>query len=409
MRLILLFLSIFLAFFASCSSEGNTPDPTPKPPDGTPVDPDSLDRIENRLFIKYNNNGDATITNEHAEVAVEPNGGNVVVRIDGSTETEYNIIVSGTASAGSLKIYGDYKVGLYLNGVNITNPSGPAINIQNGKKISVYLLEKSYLTGQAVYGEAEDAKGAFFSEGQLIFSGGNSLEVIGKVGHAIVTDDYFEMESGIITVKETAGDGIHANDAITIKGGFIAIESAGDAIQSERSSVYVSGGKITAKTTGVKMHGISSEDETVISGNAEVNIEVKGNGSKGIKSTGFVGIEGGIIKIKTTGTTNTNDADETNKVSGIKTNANMKISGGDLTIESTGADAKGISTDGSLEISGGKVTATAHHRAIKTDGDLTISGGTVFVKSLNKKNAIECDGVEDIRITITKEGASDEF
>ena len=38
------------------------------------------------------------------------------------TDTEVNYVLSGNTNDGSVKIYGDYRIGLILNGVSIQNP-----------------------------------------------------------------------------------------------------------------------------------------------------------------------------------------------------------------------------------------------------------------------------------------------
>ena len=43
--------------------------------------------------------------------------------------------VSGKSSNGSLKIYSEKKFQIMLSGLSLTNPSGPAINIQTGKTV----------------------------------------------------------------------------------------------------------------------------------------------------------------------------------------------------------------------------------------------------------------------------------
>jgi hypothetical protein len=405
MRISFSFLLAFFAFWLfSCSSSDEESDSWEF--ESKEIPPDLLNNLENTIVIKYNNGSPPTIKNSHNEVTITPDDENVKINVAQATNTEYNLIVGGTAKNGSLKIYGDYKIGLYLNGVNITNPKGPAINIQNGKQISVSIWGKNYLADGADYENSgiEDAKGTFFSEGQLVFSGGGSLEVKAKYGHAIVTDDFFEIESGGIIVQEAEKDGIHANDEIFVKGGNIKITSKGDAIQNENLPIRISGGKIVAQTSGIKSHGISSGDSTVISGTADVNINVSGNGSKGIKSKGFVAIKGGMINIKTKGT---KDIDktvipaDTSKVAGIKADGDMDISGGTLTIESSGSGGKGMSADGNIVISGGDVSITADDDGIKANGDLLISGGNIYVKSYKKK-AIDCDGNERIEVEIEK-------
>jgi len=450
MRLKLLFLSILFVFFASCSGDSDpdpTPDPTPNisssdngnntenssssdgisnPGNSSSSDggsnpgssssaggtipnvqctavPDALDKnrdnlgLENAIVIKFNGN-DATIENPYAsQVEITKNGGGVVVRV-GTTTTEYNLVVSGSTANGYFKVYGEYKVAIYLNGTDITNPNGPALNIQNSKKISVNLVRetKNYLTDGPSYASsgAEDAKGTLFSEGQLVFFGSGYLEVKGKMHHAIVSDDYLSVESGCITVPEAKGDGIHANDDVSIKGGLINITSVGDAIQSEKLNIIVSGGQVTANTTGIKSHGLTSFGFTSIKDNAKIDINVSGNGSKGIKSDKYTEILNGTINIQVTGGRDIDNSiapPDTSNAAGIKADQDLWIEGGSLTIKSSGDKAKGINSNGSMMMTAGNINIEANDDGIKTDFDLKVTGGSGTVKSTTKK-AIDCKG-----------------
>jgi len=360
--------------------------------------------LGNAVVVNFNGN-DAVITNPNAaEVNVNKANGHVTVTVASSTSTEYNLVIKGTTTNGSLKIYGDFKIAIYLNGVNITNPSGPALNIQNGKRIAVNLVgqTQNYLTDGFGYLSSvggEDAKGTFFSEGQLIFSGSGSLEVKGKNRHAIVSDDYITIKSGHIKISEAEGDGIHANDNITIEGGTVDITSKGDAIQSERFGIIISGGKITAKTSGVKSHGTTSAKNTSIRGNAQLDINISGNGSKGIRSAGFTEIQDNAnINIVATGGRNVaEDGDESN-AAGIKTHAAFYLDNGNLTIKSIGDKAKGISVNGNFLMYDGIINIEADDDGIKVDMDMEVKGGSGTVKSIKKK-AVDCTG------TICKTGS----
>lgn len=77
--------------------------------------------------------------------------------------------------------------------MNIVNPSGAAINIQSGKRVFVVSpdgTENTLVVGSSyVLTDGEDMKGCFFSEGQLIFSGGGKLRVTGNYKHGICSDD----------------------------------------------------------------------------------------------------------------------------------------------------------------------------------------------------------------------------
>jgi hypothetical protein len=376
-------LSFLFTFFALCSivscsdSSDNGGESSSSSYGEIPTD-----GLENDIKIEYKNGDIPVITNLYEnEVTVKSTGEHVVVSIDTTTVKEYNLVVKGATTNGSLKIYGEYKIGLYLNGVSITNPKGPAINIQNGKKISVYLGSENYLTDGVNYDDPvgeEQAKGTFFSEGQLVFSGDSGyLEVKGKRGHAIVTDDYFKIESGTIKIPEAEKDGIHSNDTLFIEGGNLDITSIGDGLQSERDAVVISGGVI--------------------------KMNVSGDGSKGIKANKSVIIHRGTIDITTSGAKSVT-AEDTSSVAGIKAKNNIEMYGGDLKVVSSGKGGKGISADEDINIEGGKVDITANDDAIKTNRNLTISGGDITVRSSQKKNPIDCDGKEEIKIKITSIG-----
>jgi len=337
------------------------------------------------IEIKYNNGSEPEITDSYGSgVSVSKDGENVTVNLTGTTE--YHLVLSGTAQNGSLKVFAEERIGLSLNGVRITNGSGPAISIQESRRVNVCLASgtENYLEGESAEAQGdEQAKGTFFSEEKLSFLGNGTLEVKARKGHAIVVDNDFEIENGKIIIRESAGDGIHANDRIEIKGGVIKIASTGDALQSERDSVVISGGKFVAKTTGVKSHGISSEGATSIKGNAKIQISVLGNGSKGIKSTNYTEIMGGTTDILTKGEQDRNDAD-TSTAAGMKVDADLFVEGGSLTIKSEGNKSKGINA-ANIDMINGNLNIEADDDGIKVHGVLKISGGTINVKSLKKK------------------------
>jgi hypothetical protein len=390
----------------SGSSGGGGSNSSNNPWDGWPFDGDGENlqgdcpSYGTPIEIKYNNGDSPEVTNPYeGEVSVTNSGEHVTVNL-GSVER--NLLLSGTAQNGSLKVYGDERVGLYLNGVRITNSSGPAINIQRSRRVSVCLVsgKENYLDGASALPQGdEQAKGAFFSEKKLDFTGSGSLEVKARQGqgngHAIVVDNDFEMDNGKIIISEAYGDGIHANDKINIKDGVIKIASQGDAIQSERpgSSVIISGGKILAKTTGIKSHGITSEGTISITDKAKVQISVLGNGSKGIKSLSWAEIKGGTIAIQASGNRDQNDAD-TSTAAGIKIGnddslVDFFIEGGNITVKSPGSKAKGINVSGNIDMTNGNVNIEANDDGIKVRGALKISGGSISVRSDTKD---EIDG-----------------
>ncbi|MDR0517216.1 MAG: carbohydrate-binding domain-containing protein [Fibromonadaceae bacterium] len=315
--------------------------------------------LDNSISIAFGDGGPVVDNPYENDVAIMLSGENVIVQFvqNISSGAEYNLLVSGTTENGSLKIYGNHAMGLYLNGVNITNPSGPAINIQNRSRVLVHLVRgtENYLADSTPYEvtSSEDAKGTFFSKGPVHFSGCGSLAITARHAHAIAVDNDWLIE----------------------------------------------GGNITVKTTKTKSHGISSNASTTISGNSNIKIEASGNGSKGIKSDGPVSIQGGTIDIKTSGITHIDysaNPPDTSSATGIKTDSDMAISGGVLTVKASGTGAKGINVNLDLMIIGGETKVEANDDGVKVNGNLHISDGSLCAWSLNKQD-IDSRGAEAVK------------
>lgn len=426
---------------------------TPEDPDFDPVAYDST--FTHAVVVTY---ADATarVTNpfENAGVSVSITQGHVVVNAT-ITETEVTYVLTGKATAGSFKLYSDYKCTVLLNGVALTNSNGPAINIQSGKKISVNVLtgSKNRLADGPDYTTSnEDQKGTFFSEGQLIFSGNGSLTVVGKYKHAICSDDYISVTQGNLNINQAVSDGIHANDYFKMTGGSVTVNASGDGIDCEEGYIVLSGGilqvnsvddgitagneagtpyinitggTIQVTTTGTKGHAIASEGDITINSPSPIQLNVAGKASKGFKSAGNFSLVQGNLSITTTGDAffDTEDG-EVATAAGINCKGNLMMSGGNLTITSSGSAGKGISVSGSTTIKGG--TASIHAsgvdftyldntheaKAIKgdgtiffQDGDLTLAAKDDAIKS---EGSIQIDG-GTINITESTEGIEAPF
>lgn len=371
---------------------------------------------ENAVLIAFSTSG-ASITNpfEGNGVTIENDNGHIAITST-LTDTELNYVLSGIITDGSVKIYGEKKFGLILNGVGITNSTGAAINIQNKKKGSITLVDNTnnrLIDGETyTYTDGEDMKATFFSEGNVVIDGEGSLEIRGKNKHALATDGALTMTAGTINIKEAASDGIHTNDEITISGGTLSVRSTGDGIQSESTEnpISITGGDISIVTTGEKGHAIKTEQNVEIETTGTIEITTYGAASKGIKPTSDAIIRKGDITINTAGNAiwDTDDLD-ISSAAGVKSDGNFLMEDGTLTILSTGKGGKGINADGTLIINGGTVTVTTTGdqyvynssndtaaKAIKSDGNLTINGGTVKIRT----SKTEAEGLES-KATLT--------
>ena len=256
---------------------------------------------------------------------------------------------------GQFSIYSSYKFKLSLEGLTLTCPDGPAINSQCKKTCYAVLGGVNTLSDGASYASTtEDRKAAFFSEGQICFSGSGSLAVTGSYKHAVASDDYIRVceGTGIIDLTAKVSDGLHANDGIIINGGTITINAVEEGIQCDTSSVVITSGSLDITSTT----------------------------DKGILAYANIAISGGTINI-------------TSKYKCIKTKSNLTISGGTITAVATGASSsgwggnsssgtpEGIEAKGTITITGGQVFAQASDDAINAGGEMTISGGYVMAYS----------------------------
>lgn len=360
------------------------------------------------------------IENPYPDVVVtnEPDG-HVIIKSE--TDEELNYILSGITENGSVKIYGEKKFNLYLNGVGITNPNGAAINNQCGKKATVYLVDET--TNRLIDGEEyisindEDMKGTFFSEGQLIFEGGGTLEIRGKNKHAICSDDYIQISSGNIWIKEAASDAIHANDYVLIEGGIITTRSIGEGIECEKGYVEILGGTVEIITIGKKGHGIKSKTTTLVNTTGTINITTYGDASKGFNSEEGMEIINGTIYIQTAGDAFWEEEEaDISSCAGIKCDKNLDIYSGDITIISVGSGGKGINITGDLNIynanliiytTGDQYVYDRNNdtaaKAIRVKGDLTIYDGVIKIRTYKT----EAEGLESKANLVIKGGNLD--
>lgn len=354
--------------------------------------------FENEVTIAFSS-GTASVNNPYASqgISIQVEGDHVI--IDSSAQNgDIQYVLSGNTTNGSVKIYSDYAFGLVLNGVSIINEDGPALNIQSGKKASVLLVEytANRLVDSKTYTDntTEDRKGAFFSEGQLIFTGKGSLEVVGRRKHGICSDDYIEVQEGSIKVSAAASDGLHANEYIRLDGGTIDLHVQGEGIECEKGYLIVNGGNLSIVTTGEKGHGLKSSGDCTINYCEQMNITVKGNGSKGFKTGGNLHIVNGAIEITATGDAfyDSDDKDITSPA-GLKCDGNCTIDKATLVLTCTGSAGKGINTGGTSVFNNPAITVTtsgkqftynresSSAKAIKSTGDLTVNDGTYRIKT----------------------------
>ena len=364
MKKIFVMIAVCCAMIA-CTEQNIPVDPGTEPVDTTSVTPtdtttvtptDTTITTADTIRISWSGQG-ATIEGSHTGVTVTDDKGYVTVN---STVKDITYLLSGSGQ-GQLTIYGTNRHQLILRDLTLTCSDGPAINNQCKKSCFVVLQGASSLTDGSSYASStEDRKAAFFSEGQMIFSGAGSLAVTGNYKHAIASDDYiqFTESTGTLTITAKVNDGIHANDGIFIDGGVLDIYARDEGIRTDSNTIAITAGTVMVES---KSEGIESKGTLTISGGQVYSKST----DDAINSGGDMTISGGYVYAYST----SND--------GIDANGNMYITGG--LIYAIGATSPEMAMDANTEggkklyVQGGTIIAVGN-----LENGASITGGTAM-------------------------------
>lgn len=192
--------------------------------------------------------------------------------------------LTGTTTDGSFTFTGTYKATVELFGVSITNPTGPAIDIQNGKRIEISAKNGTTSTLTDGTSTATDAwKGALYCKGHIQFKGFGTLNVYGNYAHAIKAGEYIEMKNCTINVYSAVKDAINCNQYFSMESGEINLSGFGDdGIQVSKETNDTSaentgnftmkGGAINIDITGASGESVKAEGTKSVASSAALNV-----------------------------------------------------------------------------------------------------------------------------------------
>jgi hypothetical protein len=361
---------------------------------------------------------------------LESNGGvvldntsNIITVTNGGN---YNI--SGELTNGQIIVDSEKKVELNLNGVSITNASGPAIYGLNGdieisaKKDSVNTLSDGEPTE---LDEDNEPDACIFSHDDILLKGTGELTINGNyangvstkdgltvqkltlkvtsTGNALKGKDSVTVKSGTLTLVSSTADGIRCtkgtNGGIVVDDGTINITAADNGLFAKAGDVTVNGGTLiintdttSADTDTYNYDGIHSKAGNVSLNGGSINITAY---CDGVQAATKLTVGAAKVGITTTGTTSTTSS----------------TTGRPMWQESStdsGISAKGLKSDGTLEIAdGADITVTSTDDAIHCNDTAVIDGGTMVLSTgddgVHADNMLTVNG-GSINITKSYEG-----
>ena len=249
--------------------------------------------------------------------AIEVEGDNATV--EGTTVTithSGEFYIDGTLDDGQIKVnIPDAKadaetVKIFLNGVNITGKSAPAILVKNAENTSINIVdgtENTISDGDTAF-EGDDLKSALIeAKDDITIKGGEKgdgvLNITTSNQDAVSCNNDIKINGGNINIttknSDNNIDAIKAKGAVNVKDGVLTIDAEGDGIKSGKKAVSISGGNVSIKAG---KDAIQSDTTIDISGGFVV-----AGGDKGLTAATGVNITGGDVYATATD----NQVDET--------------------------------------------------------------------------------------------------
>lgn len=300
-------------------------------------------------------------------VTATVSGAHVSIAQSDEVSEEITYSLSGSSADGEFYMTGNYKATVELCGLVLTNAtpvySGAAVCIMDGKRVALSVKKdtENTLTDCATGSQ----KAALYCKGHLEIKGKGTLNVCGKLTHAIKSAEYMSLKNATVNVVEAVKDGISCDEYFLMESGTLTVKGTGDdAIQ-----VDIDGSTSTGETT-------EHEDED--SGNCyfldgTVNLTVTADAAKGVKAAGDVRISGGSITVTQAGNIVVED-DDISYPTSIKADGNIAITGGTVNITNTAEGGKGISAEGTLTIDESTATTVLDIKANGKGGTAETSG-----------------------------------
>lgn len=318
---------------------------------------DDSEVADNLVLVNYGS-ASASVTvagNVARHVSPVVTGAHVIIvqseSVSDDTCGEITYTLSGSSSDGGFTLEGSYKATVELAGLTLKNPSGAALDIQDGKRIDLSVKKGTENTlADMASGEQ---KGCIACKGHLEIKGKGTLNVYGNTAHGIHSKEYVEMKNCTLNILSAVKDGINCNQYFLMESGELNVSGVcDDGIQvsykddtdreaEDTGAFTMDGGTINVSVTAASSKGVKAIGNIDINGGS-VNVTTTGKESEGIESKAVLTINDGTIVVAAT-----DDA--------INSASHMYIKGGDITVVSSGND--GLDSNGNMYISGGVIRA----------------------------------------------------
>lgn len=203
----------------------------------------SIDSIS-RIFIDDSNFDDNTVTvtynGNKAEVDVAGNiaamvspvvsGAHISIVQSDNVADEITYRLSGSSTDGEFYMSGSYKATIEFNGLTLTNTtpvySGAAVNIQDGKRIDLKVINGTVNT--LADASSGSQKACLYVKEHTEFKQKGTLNVTGNAKHAIKSGEYLTIKNSNVNILSAVADGLNCAEYFQMESGSLSISGTED-------------------------------------------------------------------------------------------------------------------------------------------------------------------------------------
>ncbi|MDL2258128.1 carbohydrate-binding domain-containing protein [Eubacteriales bacterium OttesenSCG-928-K08] len=400
---------LLLTTVAGCTAKvPQNSDPTPETNTGT----QGAQTTSPYIASEYDNVKEEDIDSSWDESAavIKLSGDSILVQGNGAKVNGNSLLITeagtyvleGTLNNGQITIEApdDALVRVVLNGVNISNEDGSAINCVSADKLVLILADgtQNYISDGENYTfpdeNTDEPNATIFSKQDLTINGMGELNVSANYNNGIGTKDDLILVSGNINV-EAANHAIRGRDSVIVIDATLKLDSGNDGIQSNNDSadsgfIILYGGDYTINSAN---DGIQAQSTlTIHDGNFSITA---GGGSENAPERadeGFGGVGGRGDMGQMPDMSNMPDMSQKpdmdnmpdwgsrtppdGNVPGMPPDMNPDSSEPPAPTSTPDTATNDISTESATED-----TSSGSFKAIKSGGDLIIKGGVFNIDS----------------------------
>ncbi len=399
--------------------------------------------LSESVEVSYSN-GSASVFNPYCLEGVSASVvGADVVLTNRNEEKELTTVLSGSSANGSFLYMGTYKSTIVLDGLNLTNTRGAAIDLECGKRMALNIKKGTVNT--LADGKNGEQKAALYCKGHLEIDKAGTLNVTGNTAHAISAKEYIKLKKsdGVINILGAVKDGIHCKQFLLGNGFTVNISGVqGDGIDVELDgeendegyadgSLNILAGTYDIQSSADTAKGLKAEQDIVIKAGS-VSVKMSGRAGKGIKADNniLIGDEtdhsGPSLNVATSGSSLTtgsttgntgntggwgggrpggggpggNSNSNSSSSKALKAMNQVLVYGGAMTITTSTDGAEGLEGKKGVTIYGGNHYLKCYDDCINSGGKVDFAGGTTACWS-NGNDAVDSNYGQRGAITVS--------